>query len=87
MTSIIERIHVASYNCCWWNSSISYVKMLLEDFDLLLIQEQSHSLTLTHSLSLSLLNVNLDFSSFGISGMESSLFLQADRMVLAFQML
>ena len=70
MTSIFETIYVASYNCCGWNSSIPYVKMLLKDFDLLLIQE--HWLFIEN---LSLLNINSDFSSFGISGMESTVFL------------
>ena len=70
MTSIIERIHVASYNCHVWNSSILYVKKLLKDFDLLLIQE--HWL---FTENLSLLNVKSDFSSFGISGMENTVFL------------
>ena len=47
-----------------------YVKTLLEDCDMLLIQE--HWL---FTENLSLLNVNSDFSSFGISGMESIVFL------------
>ena len=56
MTSIIEIINVASYICHGWNSSTPYVKTLLEDFDLLLIQE--HWL---FTENLSLLNVNLIF--------------------------
>ena len=56
-----------SYNCRGWNSGQHAVCDLLQSCDVCLIQEH----WLLHE-QLSLLNVNNDFLSSGVSGMDSS---------------
>jgi len=70
MTQCHDCIRAMSYNCRGWNSSVSFVKSLLDDLDLLLIQE--HWL---FKENLASLNISPDFASFGISGMDSSVLL------------
>lgn len=70
MTQCHDCIRAMSYNCHGWNSSVSFVKSLLDDLDLLLIQE--HWL---FKENLASLNIRPDFASFGISGMDSSVLL------------
>ena len=70
MTQCCDCIRVTSYNCRGWNSSVPFVKSLLHDLDLLLIQE--HWL---FEENLASLNISPDFASFGVSGMDSSVLL------------
>ena len=66
MTSV-DSLRLVSYNCRGWNSGQHTVCDLLQSCDVCLIQEH----WLLHE-QLSLLNVNNDFLSSGVSGMDSS---------------
>ncbi len=59
-------IRMMSYNCRGWISSSAFVEFLLCEVDLLLIQE--HWL---FTENLASLNINDDFTSFAVSGMDS----------------
>ena len=67
LTQIRPELKVVTYNCRGWNSN--FVNTLINDycFDICLIQE--HWLLQDH---LSALNINPDFTSFGIGGMDSN---------------
>ena len=67
MTSPHEYIKIVSYNCRGWNSGKTTVCDLLQSCDICLIQE--------HWLfqdQLYLLNIDSNFLSVGVSGMDSS---------------
>lgn len=66
MTSV-DSLRLVSYNCRGWNSGQHAVCDSLQSCDVCLIQEH----WLLHE-QLSLLNVNNDFLSCGVSGMDSS---------------
>lgn len=64
---IYTDIRMMSYNCRGWISSSAFVESLLCKLDLLLIQE--HWL---FTENLASLNINVDFATFAVSGMDSS---------------
>ena len=70
LTQIRPELKVVTYNCRGWNSGSNkiFVNTLINDycFHICLIQ---HWLLQDH---LSALNINPDFTSFGISGMDSN---------------
>ena len=66
MTS--SNLKVLSYNCRGWNTGSNFLdSQFLLNYDICLIQE--HWLLIEQ---LSTLNINSQFCSFGVSGMDSS---------------
>lgn len=64
---ILNKLKVISYNCRGWQSGIPFVSDLLKSCDICLIQE--HWL---FSDQFNALNINSDFCSISVSGMDSS---------------